>query len=97
MLGELRGGVAPGGGGPFWLEGSGVGNRRKSVPQERNGGLQWGRGHCRHRGWFWGGFLAGEQRGAAQAATADLRHGEADERTGWKQGFAHFWCLSKVH
>lgn len=61
------------------------------------GGLQWGRGHCRHRGWFWGGFLAGEQRGAAQAATADLRHGEADERTGWKQGFAHFWCLSKVH
>lgn len=34
-LGELRGGVAPGGGGPFWLEDSGVSNRRKSVPRER--------------------------------------------------------------
>lgn len=99
-MGELRGGVAPGGGGPFWLEESEVSNRRKSVPRERGwqGAAvpQW-EGDCEDEGEWEGGFLAGERRGMAQATTVDLGQGEAEDRTGWERGFAHFWCLCEVY
>lgn len=36
-------------------------------------------------------FLAQERRGAAQAVTVDPGHGQAEDRTGWECGFAHFW------
>lgn len=42
-------------------------------------------------------FLAGERRRSAQATTADLGRGEAEDTTGWGGGFAHFWCLSEVY
>lgn len=100
-LGELRGGVAPGAGAPFWLEESGVSNRRKSVLQEEHGwqgaaGPQW-EGDCEDQGEWEGGFLAQERRGTAQAVTVDLGHGQAEDRTGWECGFAHFWYLSEVY
>lgn len=74
MLGELRGGVAPGGGGPFWLEGSGVGNRRKSVPQERNGGAAMGKGALQTQGvvlgWLFGRGAKGSSSGSDSGSKA---------------------------
>lgn len=100
-LGELRGGVAPGAGAPFWLEDSGVSNRRKSVLREhgwQGAALPQWEGDCEDYECEWeGSFLAQERRGTAQAATVDLGHGQAEDRTGWECGFAHFWYLSEVY
>lgn len=86
-LGELRGGVAPGAGAPFWLEDSGVSNRRKSVLREHGwqgtAGPHW-EGDCEDEGEV-GGWLFGtgaKGNGAGSDSGSGAWAGRRQDRLG---------------